>query len=254
MAAPPRCCLLTIERINSENYAMAAHPAKELLARLGALPAVRLGAAGTGAVEPLARVGFRVGTLDAVLDGGLPRGRLSEITGPASSGKTALLYALLASATGRGEVVALVDLDDALSPPAAAAAGIDLARTLWVRPPSLRDALRCAELIFETGGFGAVALDLGAAGAAPDPRFGNGAWPRLARAAERSTAAAVVLADRHVAGPGVALGLALRPLERHWSGRGGGPALFDGFGAEITLVRNRLGAPRRTVAVRVAAA
>ena len=49
----------------------------------------------------------------AVLDGGLPRGQLSEIVGPASCGKTALLHALLATGTARGQVVALVDLDQA---------------------------------------------------------------------------------------------------------------------------------------------
>jgi hypothetical protein len=230
----------------------AASAARELLARLGPLPTVRLGAT-AGAVEPLVRVEFRLRVLDTLLGGGLPRGRLCEITGPASCGKTALLHSLLATATAHGEVVALVDLPDAFSPPAAAAAGIDLARMLWVRPASLRDALRCAELLVETNGFGMVALDLGA-GTLPDTRVGSGAWLRLARAAARSTAAAVVLAGSRVTGSTAALGLALRPLARHWSRRGRGPVLFEGLDTEIALARARLGAPwRRAVAVRVTA-
>src|SRR5687768_6124267 len=72
--------------------------------------------------------------VDRLLGGGFPRGAVSEIAGPPSSGRTSLAFALLARATARGEVVALVDAGDALDPPSAAAAGIDLARLLWVRP------------------------------------------------------------------------------------------------------------------------
>ncbi len=67
------------------------------------------------------------------LSGGLPRGCLSEICGPASSGRTGVLLATLAAATRRGEVCALVDATDALDAPSAAAAGVDLERFLWVR-------------------------------------------------------------------------------------------------------------------------
>src|SRR4051812_47515695 len=71
--------------------------------------------------------------LDAALRGGLPRGQLSEISGPRSSGRTTLLLQMLAAATGRGDVVALVDTFDRLDVTSAAAAGIDLDRLLWVR-------------------------------------------------------------------------------------------------------------------------
>ena len=70
--------------------------------------------------------------LDA-LTGGLPRGCLTEICGPASSGRTTVLLAALAAATRRGEFCALIDASDALDPHSAAAAGIDLDRLLWVR-------------------------------------------------------------------------------------------------------------------------
>jgi recombination protein RecA len=65
--------------------------------------------------------------------GGLPRGGLSEICGPSSSGRTSVLLAALAAATRRREVCALVDATDALDASSAAAAGIELEQLLWIR-------------------------------------------------------------------------------------------------------------------------
>src|ERR1700683_2612830 len=73
-----------------------------------------------------------IAAMDA-LTGGLPRGCLTEICGPASSGRTSLLLAALAAATQRGEFCAVVDASDALDPHSAATAGIELERLLWVR-------------------------------------------------------------------------------------------------------------------------
>src|SRR5580698_7320963 len=67
------------------------------------------------------------------LTGGLPRGCLTEICGPASSGRTSVLLATLAAATQRQEVCALVDISDAFKPHSAAAAGVNFERLLWVR-------------------------------------------------------------------------------------------------------------------------
>lgn len=93
----------------------------------GVVPASRL------AVRPAPEmVSSGVRELDA-LTGGLLRGCLSEICGPASSGRTSLLLAALASATHRQEVCALVDAGDAFDPQSAAAAGVEFTRLLWVR-------------------------------------------------------------------------------------------------------------------------
>src|SRR5580704_10520265 len=73
-----------------------------------------------------------IAAMDA-LTGGLPRGCLTEVCGPASSGRTALLLAALATATRRGEFCAVVDASDALDPQSVAAAGMDMERLLWVR-------------------------------------------------------------------------------------------------------------------------
>ncbi len=70
--------------------------------------------------------------LDA-LTGGLPRGCLTELCGPASSGRTSVMLAALAAATCRGEFCALIDASDALDPHSVAAAGVDLDHFLWVR-------------------------------------------------------------------------------------------------------------------------
>src|SRR5450631_1985350 len=67
------------------------------------------------------------------LTSGLPRGCLTEICGPASSGRTTLLLAALAAATQRGEFCAVVDASDALDPDSAVEAGVELDRLLWVR-------------------------------------------------------------------------------------------------------------------------
>jgi len=84
-----------------------------------------------------------------ILTGGLPRGCLTEICGPVSSGRTTVLLATLAAATGRGECCALIDASDALDPDSLAAAGVDLDRLLWVRcneesPRRRRDPEKCA--------------------------------------------------------------------------------------------------------------
>jgi hypothetical protein len=73
-----------------------------------------------------------VPAIDA-LTGGLPRGCLTEICGPASSGRTSVLLATVAAATRRGEFCAVIDASDALDPYAAASAGVELDRLLWVR-------------------------------------------------------------------------------------------------------------------------
>src|SRR5712691_2575979 len=70
--------------------------------------------------------------LDA-LTAGLPRGAITEVFGPVSSGRTSAMISILAEATGQDEVCALVDGNDAFDPASAAAAGVKLDRLLWIR-------------------------------------------------------------------------------------------------------------------------
>src|SRR5246127_3334448 len=74
------------------------------------------------------------------LTGGLPRGGLTEICGPSSSGRTSVMLAALASATSRGEYCAVIDASDSLDPHSLAVAGVDLDRLLWVRCGELKGA------------------------------------------------------------------------------------------------------------------
>src|SRR5437773_10664675 len=154
--------------------------AAALLDRLGRPGGVRLGAAHP---ETVPRLATGLSALDAVLGGGIPRGRITELAGPRSAGRTGLAAAIAASATRAGETIAWVDPADTLEPEAAAAAGIALTRLLWVRPRGVSDAFRASEILLGAGGLGLVVLDVDA------PRAGAGVWPRLARAAARTGSA-----------------------------------------------------------------
>jgi hypothetical protein len=129
-----------------------------------------------------------------------PRGRISEIVGARSSGRTSLLHALLAASTGGGEQAALVDSADALDAVSAEAAGVELARLLWIRcGGNAEHALRAADLLIQAGGFGVVALDLVDAPEAALRRIPATAWYRFRRAIESTSTVLAVVADRPLA-------------------------------------------------------
>jgi hypothetical protein len=73
-----------------------------------------------------------IASVDAIT-GGIPLGCLTEICGPASSGRTSVLMALIAECMRRDEICALVDASDAFDPQSAAGARVDLGKLLWVR-------------------------------------------------------------------------------------------------------------------------
>jgi hypothetical protein len=71
--------------------------------------------------------------LDELLEGGLPLGAISEMTGPECSGRSAAALSFVSRLTRAGSVCAWVDVSDSFDPESAAAAGVDLSRLLWVR-------------------------------------------------------------------------------------------------------------------------
>ena len=83
------------------------------------------------AIRPVAPTG--VSEVDALLEGGLPVGAITEMVGAESSGRTSLALSFLASTTRSGSVGAWIDVLNTLDPESAAAAGVDLSRMLWVR-------------------------------------------------------------------------------------------------------------------------
>ena len=71
--------------------------------------------------------------VDQLLDGGLPVGAITDMTGPESSGRTSLALSYVAGVIQKGGVCAWIDACDSLHVESAAAAGVDLSRLLWVR-------------------------------------------------------------------------------------------------------------------------
>ncbi|TMB05709.1 MAG: hypothetical protein E6J70_01730 [Deltaproteobacteria bacterium] len=221
--------------------------AAALLDRLGRPGDVRLG---TVQGETIRRLPTGLAALDRPLDGGLPRGRVIELAGRRSTGRTGVACAIVARATQAGETIAWIDVDDALEPETVAAAGVVLARLLWVRPRGVPDALRAAEMLLGAGGFGLVALDIGDAGRpCPTP-----AWPRLARAAERSGTALLVIEPRRQAGTFAAVGLEVAGRRARWGGGPGRLVVLDGIDARMLIARNRVGRPGQSLVLRQACA
>lgn len=99
------------------------------------------------AVRPTTPTG--VDAVDALLEGGLPVGALTEIVGPESSGRTSLALSSIAQLTAAGKVCAWVDVSDMLKPESAAAAGIALPYLLWVRCGIFRESVHPTPARFE---------------------------------------------------------------------------------------------------------
>ena len=167
--------------------------------------------------------------LDKWLGGGLPRGHLSEIVGPRSSGRASVLCAALAAATSRGEGVVLIDTFDSFDPISGSVAGVDLTRLLWIRgqqvtPPNawrvIRRAIKAAGLVLQAGRFGVVALDLAEAPPELIRRLPFPIWLRLARVIEGSATVGLVVGSqslgRSSAGRSIILGSSGQSAR--WSG------------------------------------
>ncbi len=215
-----------------------------LLADLG--PRIRRGEGASREVLPVCSTGLS--DIDDLLGGGFPRARLSEVTGPPSSGRTSIGLALLASVTRTGECAALVDLADALDPSSAEAAGVDLERLLWVRPSQWRDALRCSERLLQTEGFPLVILDLPAPN---ETRNQQAPFLRLSRLASSTRAALIVLTCERLAGTQPAVVLEMQSARPRFSGT---PSLLEGLEVKAVLVRHRTAPADRSTALRLTAA
>lgn len=195
------------------------------------------------------RLSSGLAPIDSALSGGIVRGGISEVIGPAGSGKTSLAASFMAHATRNGEVAAWLDFAGAFDPPSVAATGVDLARILWVRCGEFcrndpdrhgqpKKLLKTAEMVIETGGFGLIVLDFDDC-SFPIPQS---AALRLARRAERSMTAVLVLAAQRMCGTFAALSLVLI-RNRAWFNcpQPGAPVLFDGLTIEARVTRNKLG-------------
>jgi recombination protein RecA len=159
-------------------------------------------------------------TLLDALTGGLPRGGLTEIFGPDSSGRTSLLHAILGSATGREEECALVDASDTFDPWSAPSAGVDLRRLLWVRCVNLEQTLKATDLLLAGGGFGLVAVDLGSVPPNLGRRVPLASWFRFRRVVEHTPTMLVFLEREPYAKTCATLVLRLKPDAACWTDSG----------------------------------
>ena len=204
-----------------------------------------------------------VAAIDAMLFGGFPRGQLSEVHGPPSSGRTGLALALLARSTRAGALAALVDPADRLDPASAAVAGVGLPRLLWLRgprqgietprgspapatalrypgPSALAEVVAAVGTLAGSGLFEVVVLDLAGVPEAERRRLPGATWLRLQRTVEDTPCVLLLVADRHVAaGPG-GVSLALAPAGPRWSGPPGPGRLLRGLAAQASAGRHGL--------------
>lgn len=201
--------------------------------------------------------------------GGFPRGRLTELLGVETSGKTSLLFAAIAAAQRQDGLVALVDAEDSAEPGSLVACGVDLRELLVVRPESAADALAILTILARCGGLDLLALASlaalrdyplgvrgGQADAGGEPRPHDLArlvsrWLRTLMAALPGEATAVVVTNEwlpRLPGYYSVGGLALRhytaarvlvePLARLPDGAGGTGGLRVG----LTVVKSKVGA------------
>ena len=122
---------------------------KGAIMRLGAENVQKINAISTGALA-----------LDLALGiGGVPRGRIVEIFGPESSGKTTLALHIVAEAQRNGGIAAFIDAEHALDPGYAAALGVDVDELLISQPDTGEQALEITDMLIRSGALDVVVID-----------------------------------------------------------------------------------------------
>jgi hypothetical protein len=169
--------------------------------------------------------------IDAFTLGGLPRGAITEIFGPASSGRTSFMLSALAQATNHEEVCAVVDTNNSFDPKSAVRAEINCGRLLWIRcANNLEHAFKATDLLLQGGGFGLVMLDLGDVPAKSAKRIISSWWYRFRRTLEATPTALVIIAEESCVRSCAALALELRGENCLWSSVSEGLSrIGDGF-------------------------
>lgn len=193
--------------------------------------------------------------LDARLGGGFPRGQVSEVAGPRSSARASVMLQLLAAATRRGELTAIVDVLDMFDAASAAAAGVNLDRLLWIRghvvvnPGMCRDlnqraleqAVKALTLVLQAGNIGVVVFDAAEAPAMALKRLPFTTWLRVQRAVEGSDTACLLVAPEPLARSAGGLTLTLT-ARATWTGTADRSRRFGGLELNARVI-----SPRRRV-------
>ncbi len=143
---------LSDERKKALNLAIAQiekHCGKGSIMRIGQGTQVRIPAIPTGAINLDAAVGI----------GGIPRGRISEIYGPESSGKTTLALHIAANAQRMGGVAAFIDAEHALDVDYAKKLGVDVENLLVSQPDTGEQGLEIADILVRSGAVDVIVID-----------------------------------------------------------------------------------------------
>ncbi len=114
---------------------------------------------GEGSINTIETISTGSISLDVALGGGVPRGRIVEIYGPESSGKTTLSLHILAEAQKKGGTVAFVDAEHALDPEYARKIGVNLDELIISQPDSGEQALEIVETLVRSNGLDVIVVD-----------------------------------------------------------------------------------------------
>ena len=166
---------------------------------------------------------LEVRLLKPLLSNGLSAGTITRLEGRRSSGRTTLALQMLAEATQRGEVCAVVDTQDTFHPESATAAGVQLTRLVWIRCQGQVDsALRAVDLLLHAGGFGVIWLDLCEVSPRALQRIPVSHWHRFRRAIENTSTHLLVSTDFPIAKTSGSNHLQLQPKVLDWMNKPAG--------------------------------
>ena len=159
--------------------------------------------------------------LDELLDGGFPRGHLSEVVGSGGAMLATVMTRVLMAGTARGEAVALIDPGDRFVPASGAASGLDLSSLLWVRghgaarsrdaSPAISQALAALELVIDSGDFGVAVLDFSYVPVQQLRQLPAATWTHLFRRLAAGNTSALMLGPEPAARSAEGRVLMLRP-------------------------------------------
>jgi recombination protein RecA len=145
------------ERASAERGKAVAAAIQTIEKQFGVGSIMKLGAASIQAIDVIPTGSI---ALDLALGvGGIPRGRITEIFGPESSGKTTVCQHVIAEAQRRGGVAAFIDVEHALDPAYARACGVNVDELLVSQPDTGEQALEITETLIRSGGIDCVVLD-----------------------------------------------------------------------------------------------
>ena len=147
----------TLDRAQAERTKAVAAAIATIEKQFGTGSIMKLGSGSIQAIDVIPTGSI---ALDLALGvGGIPRGRITEIFGPESSGKTTICQHVIAEAQRRGGVAAFIDVEHALDPGYARACGVNVDELLVSQPDTGEQALEIAETLIRSNGVDVVVVD-----------------------------------------------------------------------------------------------